>query len=402
MAKERNTIRSMRYILFALIGIGGISFWGCSMRNNKGGDDSLEDVISQAENGKHIIPPCLPPLFGDIEWYLDTICVVEGNAYYWAYDDCRFTTVAISDADNLLTEDPTLRIDSFSPECPNKFYVSVVGKTLLTDFADAKSRAQLASLSPKFPSFHRLRKDSLADFGAGVSYGFEVDFPNDTIADALAIRKWLVQRITASKAKYSLQEDDYRPQSYKGNIQDDEQIAKFAATEYFTTKKSEYGDELCRLYFALNLRTRVCNERFVTYQECSHGYEWGAAHDYYTEQLVSYDHVHKQEIDCNYLFKPQSLENVLTILAEEAEKTPVYKEWEPNIWAAVCNKDENGRQIDGFTLPSLGLSAEGVVFSFQPYAISGFAAGTFHFVVPYKRLKSCMSERGRWCVEKYM
>ena len=38
-------------------------------------------------------------------------------------------------------------------------------------------------------------------------------------------------------------------------------------------------------------------------------------------------------------------------------------------------------------LPRTGLTDKGVIFSFQPYNICGFAAGCFHFTIPYKDLK---------------
>ena len=134
----------------------------------------------------------------------------------------------------------------------------------------------------------------------------------------------------------------------------------------------------------------------MTYQEYTHDYNAGA-HGFYTERLVSYDHVHQQEIDCNYLFKPECMDDVLSILVDEAKKTPQYKEWEPNIEDYVTNKDEEGNEIGGFTLPAPGLSEDGVVFSFQPYAISCFAAGAFHFTIPYSRIRHCLTKRGKWC-----
>lgn len=45
-----------------------------------------------------------------------------------------------------------------------------------------------------------------------------------------------------------------------------------------------------------------------------------------------------------------------------------------------------------------GLSENGVVFSFQPYEISCFAAGTFHFTIPYERLKPYLTDRAKWCI----
>ena len=46
-------------------------------------------------------------------------------------------------------------------------------------------------------------------------------------------------------------------------------------------------------------------------------------------------------------------------------------------------------------LPQPGLSEEGVVFSFQPYAISCFAAGVFHFTIPYKLVMPYLTDKAK-------
>ena len=208
-----------------------------------------------------------------------------------------------------------------------------------------------------------------------------------------------VPAVTSIYVGYSKR--SYGGWTYRGNINDNRQIGRFAASLYFAIKKGEYGtndeDYPTTLFADLNLQAIVCNKRFVTYQEYTHDYNAGA-HGFYTEKLVSYDLVHRQEIDCDYLFKPECMNDVLSILLEEAKKTPQYKEWEPNIEYNVANKDEDGNEIGGFTLPAPGLSEDGVVFSFQPYAISCFAAGAFHFTIPYSRIKHYLTTRGKWCV----
>ena len=121
-------------------------------------------------------------------------------------------------------------------------------------------------------------------------------------------------------------------------------------------------------------------------------------HGYFTERLISFDHVHKQEIDYNYLFKPESEKELLDILLEEAKKTYKYWEWEPQITKSIVITNENGRPTGDYSFPRPGLSDEGIVFSFQPYEISCFAAGTFHFTIPYKNVQHLWTPRGKWCV----
>lgn len=357
------------------------------------------------------IPACVKRLLDYADWWADTICVVDGTAYYWAYEDYGRCNV-IFNKDKVLLAAPILCIDSFAPGCDTKFYVSNAGKSVLVDFSDKKTLERLNSLSRLLPSFTRYRKDSIAGFGRTVFYSFAVDFPNTSIPHSNSIRKWLVKVVERSQ---SLDENipdvsslyigyskrPYGGWTYSGSISDNRQVARFATNLYFAIKKGEYGtnqeDYPSTLFADLNLQAMVYNKRYVTYQEYTHDYN-GGAHGFYTERLVSYDHVYQQEIDYDYLFKPDCKDEVLTILLDEAKKTPQYKEWEPNIMYYVKNQDEDGNGTGELVLPTPGLSEEGVVFSFQPYSISCFAAGPFHFTIPYSRVKQYLTTRGKWCV----
>lgn len=371
-------------------------------------DDDTEYVSSYVPVP---IPTFVNRLLDYADWWADTISVVNGTAYFGGYENfCRSNV--LFNQNKVLVAAPILHVDSFASGCNTKFYVSNAAKRVLVDFTDKSTFDRLKSLSRTLPSFTRYRKDTIADFGRTVLYSFAADFPSATTPNSNEIRKWLVKLVERSQ---SLDEDvpavtsiyigyskrSYGGWTYRGNINDNRQIGRFAASLYFAIKKGEYGtndeDYPTTLFADLNLQAIVCNKRFVTYQEYTHDYNAGA-HGFYTERLVSYDLVHQQEIDCNYLFKPECMNDVLSILLDEAKKTPQYKEWEPNIEYNVANKDEEGNEIGGFTLPTPGLSEEGIVFSFQPYAISCFAAGTFHFTIPYSRIKHCLTTRGKWCV----
>ena len=135
----------------------------------------------------------------------------------------------------------------------------------------------------------------------------------------------------------------------------------------------------------------------MTYTKFSMKYE-GGLHGNYSERFISYDYVHKQEIDFDYLFRVGSKADVAKILLEEVQKSPRYKEWNPDVKSEVIVKDGEGHPMGKFKLPQPGLTKEGVVFSFQPYSISCFAAGVFHFTIPYERLAPYLTERAKWCL----
>ena len=189
---------------------------------------------------------------------------------------------------------------------------------------------------------------------------------------------------------------------YNGNKYSEHQIEKYVTNLYFAIKKEEYASEDTTYYpieafIELNLQARVRNNKFVTYQEFTHEYD-GGVHGYYTERLVSFDHVHKQEIDNNYLFIDNSIDSIVNLLVDEAKKTPHYWEWKPNIKGYVFVADEQGQPTGEIRLPQPGLSEVGLVFSFQPYEISCFAAGTFHFTIPYNRLRPYLTDKAKWCL----
>lgn len=224
-------------------------------------------------------------------------------------------------------------------------------------------------------SFYRYKKERLADFSNGVRFSFSVDFPDSSVPYAKEIRWWL-----GKKAIDALTSDE----SYQRKIINDHQLEKYVSGLYFSSKKGEYSklgkDHPFSEFFELNLQSVKYSSHYVTYQILTHEYG-GGAHGYYTERFISYDYVHNQEIDYQYLFKKGCEEDILKVLVDEARKDSHYQEWKPEL----C-------------LSHFGLSSKGVVFSFQPYEISCFAAGTFHFVVPYKRLKPFLSDKAKWCI----
>ena len=87
------------------------------------------------------------------------------------------------------------------------------------------------------------------------------------------------------------------------------------------------------------------------------------------------------------------------MLKEAAKKNPKSKNRGINLEEAICMKDENGVPTGELHFPQPGLSDESVVFSFQPYEIDCYAAGTFHFTIPYDKIKPLLTPRGKWCLD---
>ena len=354
------------------------------------------------------IPQFVRRLNPNGDWSADTLCVVNDKAFYLAYDN--FINAVYSE-DGILAADPTLSVLPYDKE-KNLFHVSVVGKDLLVDFADRGSRKQMSTLSVTLPEFKTSRYHVVADFSENVSYDISVDFPKRTITNCDAITKWLIGKIEDSENMHGELPPlnafyigyAKRPNTgwrYDGDIHNTNSILKFASDVYFATVKSDYGldenDYPFSLFSILCLKAYVNNNRFVTFQQYSHDY-YGGAHGYYTERLISFDPIHNQEVDYKYIFKGNCMEDIIVLLKEEACKSPNYQEWKLNIDEFVCVKDEEDKPTGLYRLPHPGLSNEGVVFSFQPYEISCFAAGTFHFTIPYERLRPYLTDKAKWCL----
>ena len=371
-----------------------------------------QEVVTECENFDSVLDEEDLSEQMSISPIADTICIIDGKVFYYGVGETVVGTNMIFDKDKVWLDAPALTVFPYSDTSSYSFYVCTPFKCLLIDFSDEYSLAQLSSLTKVLPSFERntqsfVTEDSIA------WYDFEVDFPTSSVANAKAIRKWLVRKIAESNRNdadlpfLTAIYINYRkgPEGvweYVDDLTNDQQITQFAADVYFAIIESDYGDleeEFIPtgLSRTLNMQAKMCNKRFVTYQECTFDYS-GGAHGYYTEKLLSFDHVNNLEIDNSYLFKPGCEEELVNILVEEALKSPNYQVSETSIRSGVANLDEEGNPIGGYTFPRPGLSEEGVVFSFQPYEISCFADGTFHFVIPYERLKHLLTDRAKWCI----
>lgn len=422
-------MKSLVIVLVVLLagGIFSISPTSCNGNSQPGTDiteddtlvykdieEDIEEEESVIDSEYHWEPPIIPTfvkrLFSGADWSADTICVVDGKAYYMAYDDNGRTNV-LYNKDRILVADPTLSILPYDKD-KHLYHASVIGKDILVDFSDDKSLQGLSKLTVSLPDFTTTYYNASADFCERVHYSISVDFPRRSIAHSDAITKWLVEKIADSEdmngelpplnAFYI----NYAKRTnvgwrYDGDIHNHKRICKFASEVYFAFVKSDYSmnemDIPSSLFSALCLKSYVKNNRFVTYQQFTHGY-YGGAHGYYTERLISYDHVHGQEVDYKYLFKDGNMKDIVDLLKEEAKKSPNYQIWEPNIDEYACVKDENDKPTGLLRLPQPGLSDEGVVFSFQPYEISCFAAGAFHFTIPYDKLRPYMTDAAKWCL----
>jgi hypothetical protein len=60
-----------------------------------------------------------------------------------------------------------------------------------------------------------------------------------------------------------------------------------------------------------------------------------------------------------------------------------------------------GKQLGTIDISRIGLTPEGIVISYDPYEVDCFAAGCFHFFIPYWKIHAYLSEEGRALVDGY-
>lgn len=321
--------------------------------------------------------------------YLDTLCMIDGKYIYVGTADC-FRTRGIFMGEKLLLEDPMLDYpwgrDGFVESCK----IGILGKVLHVDFRDSASIAQLSALGKIHPEVNRFQRDTLADFGRNIQFLLTVDFPQSSHEKAKEIERWLMDI-----GYDSMSVDD----TLAIAINKDEWV-DILAGKFFQDVHLE--DSLADLYPSamykvLDLRDRIFTDKYVTYQKYTHNY-LGGAHGYYTERLVSYDYIHKESMDWNYLFKEQYHEKVWQLLCETVNENEKYR---------ICYADDDLEDVESRLKEAhkykdemeLGLGDKGVIFSYQPYEIGSFADGTFHFTISYEKLTPYLTDKAKWCLE---
>lgn len=369
-------------------------------------DDSQEESTET----NVVVPAELNGLLPGASWSIDTICTVGGVTYLYASDN-DLRTYAIFTESTLLVEDPSLTYFETDSITPTVIKVMAGEKTLIVDFKSPSDIEKLRTLSSLvMPGWKRYRWDRKADFCDRVMNNIEIDYPKPSITNSEHISKWIatvaLAQITGPVRLPSLVSTylnfEWKDRSgYHGQLNDRYSVANFIADTYFADVEEEFGREdedlPPALYSIISLRARFFNDRYVTYQLFTDDYN-GGIHGYYTDQLVSYDCVHHESIGWEYLFKPKTERSVLRQLEMIAQADLKYQEWNADIWDLIRRVDDDGNPTGEILLPMPSLTPDGVLFSFQPYEISCFAAGCFHFIIPYSRLTTYLTDRAKWCI----
>ena len=366
--------------------------------------DTFDSIFAQAN-----VPQLLDSILTDGNWFPDTLCVINGIPVLIAWDSS--TRSVIYSQSDVLADDPAM-FSTGQELGPFTKIIQVGDKKLIVDFSDTASVNQLTQMSTKvLPGFKRCCVRYLEDVSDKISVvcDFEVDVPTASVPNGQLLNRWLndIALATISGPDTLLVSPHFavyywkNRSEYRGSIDDRIAVYDYMARYFSNDVKPNIesdGDWWERRYeSSISLRAKYSNGRFVTYQMATNENRNGA-HGYYTLQMVSYDPVHSRPIDWNYIFKPGSVGQVVKMLEHIAEADPDYMSWNANIYQYTYHISEEWYDAKEFFLPNPALTDEGVVFSYQPYEIACFAAGMYHFTIPYSRLKDYLTDEAKWCL----
>lgn len=309
-----------------------------------------------------------------------TLYDMKGKSIYGMDDKLSGGKVIFTEKDDTLLEDPTLEYSMVGEGAGEKFYVSVVGKMLLVDFADSASVAQLVPLNSICPEVTRFRMDTLANGSQNICFSLTVDFPKSTHAKEEEIEDWLFHLgyensliNAAMNLSYDYSREEWANMLANGFIHRNDRDFPFRSS-------------------VLDLRARHFTDKYVTYQlhSCLKRTTLGKLGK---ERLVSFDFIHQEEIDWGYLFKEQYKEEVLELLCETVYRDERYRRYNPDIskeeiTVHINRINDLKRRVD------LGLGEEGVVFSYELTIVGSLGKHVyFHFTIPYEKLKPYLTDK---------
>lgn len=404
-------------IMLLFVGANSISLFSSTVNGGREIMPIYDSVTPQDDDDEPTffweeppVPDFLSNYADSTSWLIDTICVVNNKAYYYASDEYGKTAFIYS-LDEPLCQDPSLRYDTLSTGSKTKFRVSTSYKSMIVDFSNSESIKSLKSFVPKHDNTVHFCKDYFSELGNMMSFRLEIDYPKELNSYANNVRRWLVSMIN-DEFYYDQENEDLKAAvtkmqgkwTYNGDIRDISAIGRFASGRFFLVNKLEYGNDKLnypsQLVNTLSFRLVSTNGKYLSYQKCYYAY-YGGAHGEYTQNVVSFDPKRNETIDWKYLFR-QGCEDAILFLFLNVVKESSAFSWNENLKTIADVKPifedykmgDKGDD-DAQPFPTPGLTDTGVVFSFQPYEIGSFSEGCFHFTIPYQTLKPFLTQKAK-------
>jgi len=358
--------------------------------------------------------------------WIDTIMCASGHSFGYEGDvkmwgGWYYDTIPVGD-------DIMLSYDSVGS---SSLRLSLVTRDIIVDLGDPKALDKIKNFLNPLNGFKRFQENYEEMLGSIVDeeydtlrcygyFSFTADYVDTCMSNASKINCFICDLTGISKSetakvpglsalyagfnpvKY------YRP-VYTGNENNIQVLSDFLANKTFENWRRGGDTGSSSNDAKLEIRSHVTNSNFVTLSK----YEYdriGIGHGMYTETFHTFDLAKGKELNNKDIFKPNSLNKVKKLLFETMFDDKRYRGWNQGIespdeiestiegWqspSAILEGtewEEPEREVK-FELPEGALTESGVVFSFQPYEIDCWAAGAFHFVVPYKKLMPYLTSK---------
>lgn len=365
--------------------------------------------------------------------WIDTIMCAGGHSFGYRGDVSMwggwyFDTINVGD-DRMLTYDSV---------GPSTLKLSLVTRNLIVDLRDPDAAAKIRAFMQPIKGFLRFQRnyekcldtivfeettlferDTMEYMG---EFTFTVDYPDSCIENREAINRFICNltgisesekvKIPGLSAFYAgFNPTKYYRPIYTGNSNDFQCLSDFLAHKTFENWIRGGEFDMGSSAATLAIKPHITNKRFITFSM----YEYdrvGTGHGMYTETFHTFDFNTGKELTNTDIFKSQNVNKVKMMLFEVMAKDPHYRAWNggsitaseiqgriegwqsPNPVLEGTEWEEPDREVK-FALPDGALTDSGVLFSFQPYEIDCWAAGSFHFIVPYERLRPYMTQEAK-------
>lgn len=358
--------------------------------------------------------------------WIDTVIYADGHSFGYSGDVSMwggwyFDTIFVGD-------DRMLSYDSVGPAT---LKLSLITRDILVDLGKQDTPQKIRNFMQPIDGFARFRKryeqclDSVVDEEYGVikymgEFSFETDYPDSCNENAEKINRFICEltlnseienaNVSGLSALYAgFKQTKYYRRVYSGNTNDIRNLSDFLAHRTFENwiRGGDFG--IGSSAATLAIRPHIANDRYVTFSKYEYERE-GVGHGMYTETFHSFDMKNGIKLTNSDIFNSQFLDKVKMRLFEVMAKDPKYLAWHGDevsakdiermieAWQSpspvlVGTEWEEPERDFIFDLPEGALTESGVIFSFQPYEIDCWAAGAYHFIVPYEKLIPYLTDR---------
>ena len=147
-----------------------------------------------------------------------------------------------------------------------------------------------------------------------------------------------------------------------------------------TTEDLKYLPKGANNYIGITYNVELANDKIISLQIGQSEFA-GGAHPNYSTSTFNFDLQSGKELKLADLFQPKS--NYLTTVSDYsiAELKKTTGEMSDQDWI----KQGAGAKADNYA--SWNLTKKGLMFTFDPYQVAAYAAGSFNVIVPYEKLK---------------